>query len=455
MKKHLMRLMVLSVFLVLTLNLWAGGQREAPAEKAVEIRVMFAGCVHDIEEQNAVMGPWVEKYPNIKIVYEPVPEETMVEKLYSQIAAGTAPDIFLTDIPYLEYALNGRLLDLTPYMERDKVFEWPNIVKDAFEAFKIKGKYYALPSKNMVVWGIYYNKDLLAESGVAEPQTGWSWEDFVAIGQKVTKDVDGDKRIDQWGTLHQWINQPHPVLTYMWVGANGGSFGLLDENELIKEHQFTDPATMEAYQFYMDMVTKYGICPDPQTKPTEGGFTFEQGKVALYQYGTFLTARLERANIPFDFGFVEIPKGPSAGNNYMLASGSPPSVILAGTEHPEEAWKFLSWWAGPEGIKAYHETYGMSAVPTTASDELMAILASDVKFWDTMVNLLNTGYTQFNVDLATPSKRVLAGGGIAGEWESRNHDILSRVYSGDLTVEEALTKLEQELNEFAQDVNQF
>ena len=43
--------------------------------------------------------------------------------------------------------------------------------------------------------GVYFNKKLFDQFGVAYPQDGWTWDDMLAAAQALTQDTDGDGKI--------------------------------------------------------------------------------------------------------------------------------------------------------------------------------------------------------------------------------------------------------------------
>lgn len=65
--------------------------------------------------------------------------------------------------------------------------------------------------------------------------------------------------------------------------------------------------------------------------------------MATLNQGHMLNAVEEGTN----FGIV--PEPGVAGNERFVNAWSLTSSIWKGTEHPDEAWEFLSWWVGPEG----------------------------------------------------------------------------------------------------------
>ena len=47
-----------------------------------------------------------------------------------------------------------------------------------------------------LAYGLFYNKKLFEKAGLQPPKT---WSEFVDTAKKLTKDTNGDGKIDQWG----------------------------------------------------------------------------------------------------------------------------------------------------------------------------------------------------------------------------------------------------------------
>ena len=61
---------------------------------------------------------------------------------------------------------------------------------------------------------MFVNQTLLTKEGIKIPDTDWNWEEMYDICRLVTKDLDGDGMLDQFG-----------ICNYDWLDAvysNGG-----------------------------------------------------------------------------------------------------------------------------------------------------------------------------------------------------------------------------------------
>ena len=102
----------------------------------------------------------------------------------TQLIAGTAPDVIdLQGALWVEYAANGALLDLTPYLARE-----PDIATlynpDYLASWQYQGRSYLLPfyvSKTL----LFYNKTMFKEAGLAGPPQ--SFEEMLGFAEKMAK----------------------------------------------------------------------------------------------------------------------------------------------------------------------------------------------------------------------------------------------------------------------------
>lgn len=171
------------------------------------------------------------------------------------------------------------------------------------------GSVYALPydAEPMV---LYYNKSLFAAAGVAEPEVGWTTDEFLEAARATT--TDGVKGF----AIAQGIGG-----VGLWMAANGESYVAEDGTA-----DLSDPALAERFQFVVDLATTEGVA-----KPLEasgGSFPdideFSSGQAAMFINGTWdLTHQQEEigadnlgvATIPSDDG---TPRGSIAGTGFAV-----------------------------------------------------------------------------------------------------------------------------------------
>jgi len=194
---------------------------EAPSSETV---VRFCYWAANFEENTflqTVCEDFERENPGIRIKREWYVGD-YGRKLQLVLISGKVADIILMDDELFPmYAVRGYLEDLRPYIEREsddaeralaaelRYTETPEAERDptfqreylptALQSFNYKGFQGALPWDGIVAL-MLYNKDLFDRDGVPYPDKNWTWNDLRALAKQLTKDYDGDGRIDQFGT---------------------------------------------------------------------------------------------------------------------------------------------------------------------------------------------------------------------------------------------------------------
>lgn len=170
--------------------------------------------------------------------------------------------------------------------------------------------------------GLYYNKTLFQREGLTDPhdlieQGNWTWDTFLDLAKRATKDTDNDGITDQWGIVSM---APMLAGTVRYSNGAGQIFDLVDGKYQVN---YSDPKLIEAMHFVnrlwtVDKVAMPNITMDFEdyNKSQE---MFNSGKAA------FVTGEVwegeTRTNMTDEQGFVMFPIGPS-GTQYQNASGN-------------------------------------------------------------------------------------------------------------------------------------
>lgn len=275
-------------------------------------------------------------HPDVEIKTIYINASQYTTKIQTMIAAGTAPDVmqmFPEDLP--SFAKKGTLLNLEPYLKRDNFnldIYFPNIL----EAYKYRGRVYGLP-QGACSYLLYYNKDLFDQAGVQYPDENWTWDSFLDACQRLTRDIDGDGRIDQYGfTQSTWIDR-----LLVWIRQNGGDYLNEDRTRCV----INAPEAKEAIQFVIDLWHKYHVAPTPAMAKEQGvNQMFETGRVAIFLTGGWMIPVYKKTIKAFDWDIAPLPKGKRRAN-VLLPGGC---VISQQSRHPEYAWEFLKYVTGLE-----------------------------------------------------------------------------------------------------------
>jgi len=192
-----------------------------------------------------------EQSTNHKVILRHARYEQYWDKILTQMAGGTPPDvIFLESTRMQTYVKRGSLLPIDDLFKKEPGLE-NRFYPGTLDAYRFQNKIYALPNDFAFIM-VFYNKDHFEKAGITPPSDGWSWDEFRSTAKKLTVDIDGDGIIDRYGYYQRLF-----YFLFMW--ANGGDF--FDNAERPKKVVFNSKATREALQFLYDLRYKDKVSP--------------------------------------------------------------------------------------------------------------------------------------------------------------------------------------------------
>lgn len=278
----------------------------------------------------------------LALEYEPGGSETSSyqDVLKTEIAAGTAPDVFWipgTDIA--DFAKRGLILDLREiadasedYAGDDAYYPGPmEFLTYDPEAGSAGGSLWGLP-RDVSTFALYLNLDLIEEAGAEDPRElaaagEWDWEAFREVGEKVSA---LDAQIKGYGMNSWWANYGY------WINAAGGNFFNEDRTACALDSD-ASIAGLEFMQglYADDLAVPYGEDAEPP---------FLAGQVGMFMNGRWATPGT-RTSAGFDWDVVKLPDGPGGPSNWLFWGAY---VVNANTENPEAAFELLTELTSPE-----------------------------------------------------------------------------------------------------------
>jgi raffinose/stachyose/melibiose transport system substrate-binding protein len=109
--------------------------------------------------------------PDIKVNLTLIANDSFKQKLAVAMNSGQLPDAFISwsGGPMYEYANNGVIADLTPYMNANNYKS--KFLDAAIAQATYNGKIWGVPHQNVSVCTVFYNKELFAKYNIAIPTT--------------------------------------------------------------------------------------------------------------------------------------------------------------------------------------------------------------------------------------------------------------------------------------------
>ncbi|OON95045.1 MAG: hypothetical protein ATN31_02060 [Candidatus Epulonipiscioides saccharophilum] len=158
---------------------------------------------------------------------------------------------------------------------------------------------------------IFFNKRLFEEAGLdpelpydLQASGDWTWDTFVEISEKLTRDTDNDGINDVYAMVLNATNFAGAALL-----SNDTSYLIVDENGKYSSG-FELPQTVAALEWVADYWnTDYNLAPKHWNGHKE---LFTTGQCAMYLSGEWESSTLSQEIMTDDWGLVCFPKGPSA-----------------------------------------------------------------------------------------------------------------------------------------------
>ena len=212
----------------------------------------------ELDVWKAIVADFEAANPNIKVNVEVSDWDSYWTKLKTLLAANTPPDVFAMDAPlYLDYQSRGVLLNLQPYIDSNPGM-LDGLFPNTLTAYQTPDGYFGLPRDFQTIV-VFYNKDMFDKAGVAYPKSNWTYDDLRATAKALTKDTNGDGKIDQFGyVIDPWDFEPG-MSEIIW--AYGGDLINADHTKTL----IGEPNARTAFQFLHDMMFIDHSIPDPNT----------------------------------------------------------------------------------------------------------------------------------------------------------------------------------------------
>lgn len=329
-----------------------------------------------------MVGDPVEKAAYDKLVarFEELHDQVTVElihipslgdyrrRMMSDFLTGTPADVTLINYRrYAQFAAKRLLEPLGPYLDQSNVLHAEDFYPQALEPYYWNDTLMCVP-QGLSGLMVYYNKKLFDEAGVAYPSDDWTWEQFLATAQALTKDSDSDGELDIYG-LGTDATVLH-VAPFLWM--NGGD--VIDDPAKPRQLTLDTPESREALEWFIDLQVTHQVVPDFVKEQAEASETrFINGRL-----GMFLNSRLGvsvyRQVEGFDWDVAPLPQG--KGHATTLYSDA--FCLSATSQNKDTAWSLIEFASSAEGQTILAQS-GRTVPTLKAVAESPAFLQPDQK----------------------------------------------------------------------------
>jgi trehalose/maltose transport system substrate-binding protein len=234
-------------------------------------------------------------------------------------------DVLILDAPWA-YSLASNLVDLTPYVTKDRLDEYLPVLLNCFIDNK---KIVALPWYSDVGL-IYYRKDLLKKYKLEIPKT---WAELTKAAYIIQNEERNAGKIDFVGFV--WQGKAYEGLTcdaVEWVGSNNGGTFINDKKVTID-----NPNAIQALRMatnWIDSISPKGVL---DMNEQSSYYVFGAGQAAFIRSWPYLYKVLETPGsaVKDKIGVTVIPAGPKGKSACVIGAWG--IGVNKYTKHEKEA----------------------------------------------------------------------------------------------------------------------
>ena len=289
----------LAAALVLCAGWWVWGRGGGGVGGAVTVRFWNGFTGPDGRTMLRMVKRFNRENPDVHVLMQRMDWATYYNKLFVAGMGERAPEVFVIHVANLPRFHRAKFIHpVDDLAAADGGFDARSLDASCWDAVAFGGRHLGIPL-DVHPQGLYYNKRLFREAGIvdeagrARPPT--NREEFLDAAERMTKDLDGDGRPDQWGFAFTHILNNFQTLMPQFGGSYFGADGSCT---------LEDPRNVEALAFGVELIRGRRCAPPPEDMHAWIGF--RQGKVAMVFEGVYMLQALLRQK-DLDFGGAPIP----------------------------------------------------------------------------------------------------------------------------------------------------
>lgn len=310
---------------------------QAASGEDVVIKMTWWGGQTRHDQTQEVCDLYTSQHPNVTFELSPSGWDGYFDKLSTQTASGSMPDIVQMDYLYLTtYAKNNSLADLQAFIDNGTI-DVSNIDANLLKTGSVDGKMAALVLSTSLL-NVGYNPDVLAEAGVEEPASTWTWDDFVKMSETVYE------KTGKYGVSMDSVADTN-IFNY-WVRQQGAKL-FSDDNKSLGYDD--DKVFVDFVNMWNDLMGKEAM-PDPDeyaqiaTLGQEAGPVVTGDAASIFEWNNYAS---KVSSVNDKIKMVTPPLGASDAKGLWMKPGM--FFAIAETSGvKQEAAEFINWFINSE-----------------------------------------------------------------------------------------------------------
>jgi len=318
-------------------------QPDAAADPHPIIKLKVAGfkAGSEIGAIPEINRRFMEENPTIKVSYEGMPGAQFSRYIKGKLAVDDAPDVimFHPGAEVSAFSESGFIRDLSgePWLSR--------FLPSALDSVSSGGKVFGTPN-DLVVLGVFYNKDLFAKLSLKMPA---NWKEFL--------EVCGQLKAN--GITPVSIGNNDGWMTLVALFAMGPS--------MIRDKDFVYKLNKRAVKFngtwnkmvkqWYDLNDRGYLTPNSTAvSQDQAQKEFMEGRAGMYINGSWALAGILNGSRNFNMGMFAMPANQPGEERVVAAAVGTTWSINSRTEHLEAARKYLAFWSREQTLRDWTQS---------------------------------------------------------------------------------------------------
>lgn len=316
--------------------------------------------------------------PNIEVEDQPVALGQMQTKLSTAIEGGRGPDVMALNVLAMQRFIHeGWAQSLQPFIDGEEEGYLDDFYEITLEPVSSGGEVYGIPM-NVTAMVMVYNSQMWREAGLNPADPPADWDEYMEYAEKLTKDTDGDGKIDQWGAGSPFAGKAGFQLRFVPVFRGFGASLLTDD----WEHSNLDtPEAKEAFKYIVELGRSDYMPPGTAQNDCNDVRRLQANKKVANIIGTMWTIPEVSGMNPdlqgwkvLEMAPVPVAKGKDVDKHTVLYEKS--LFMNPNTKHPEAAWKLIKFLTAPEQMQKWFDWQLMPSGRKSVNETYPPILQS-------------------------------------------------------------------------------
>jgi multiple sugar transport system substrate-binding protein len=352
----------------------------------------------EFEALEDVLALFAERYPDIAVTQENIPNDDFMARFTAAVAADTRPDtVMVATERFADMVGMGGLVDLTDRINNWELIEyfpenrWGGVTQD--------GKIYGVPAFTFIDWA-YYRVDFFEEAGIAGPPI--TFDEFLDAAIRLTDESQG-----RYG--------------FGMRGGGGGQDFITNIIEAFGSPVVVDgqPAidrdiAIDAIRWYSELYTVHHVAPPsaPGDSYRQIMEAFKTGQTAMVWHHTGSLAEIHGA---LGDKFMSAVRPAGSDDNHSLTRVSYLYNGIMKEDNLDAAWAWISFWGENDPAIALLEKTGYFPASAAVGDDPRI---AENRLYDAALAALEigleptsfVGYPDWSANIALPAfQRILVG----------------------------------------------